>query len=268
MLPVPTMKESLRRSMDMSIKDSPQSGSRPESPALAPSTGSATLQRLAKATITNLHIAMLTAAPPHLPRKKTGTLLPIFITYHTSLHEHGKSSGLGSVSSMTRIIGSPQSRLLGWRNLSNHTISFGWKTRHRAEDQESVRLIRQNSTTPLATGEVFNSVFDYQTLITERLIDYVRSSVTHAGGITSMKKILDFAAIYGIRSGMHGPTDISPIGMAANLHLGLAIHNFGIQEYMPHNATTLDVFYDFLCVRSRVHPPRGNSRTRGRTRRG
>src|SRR5699024_3305596 len=124
-----------------------------------------------------------------------------------------------------------------------------------AEDQESVRLIRQNSTTPLATGEVFNSVFDYQTLITERLIDYVRSSVTHAGGITSMKKILDFAAIYGIRSGMHGPTDISPIGMAANLHLGLAIHNFGIQEYMPHNATTLDVFTtSYVFDRGFIHP--------------
>jgi len=38
--------------------------------------------------------------------------------------------------------------------------------------------VRQHSTTPLAIGEVFNSVFDYQTLITERLIDYVRSAVT------------------------------------------------------------------------------------------
>ncbi len=41
---------------------------------------------------------------------------------------------------------------------------------------------------------------------------------------------------------MHGPTDISPVGMAAALHLDLAIHNFGIQEYMPHNDTTLEVF--------------------------
>ena len=51
-----------------------------------------------------------------------------------------------------------------------------------------------------------------------------------------------FAGIYGIRSGFHGPTDVSPVGMAANLHLGLAIHNFGIQEYMPHSETTLSVF--------------------------
>ncbi len=124
-----------------------------------------------------------------------------------------------------------------------------------AEDQEAVRLIRQHSTTPLATGEVFNSVFDYQTLITDRLIDYVRSAVTHTGGITAMKKLLDFAGIYGIRSGMHGPTDISPIGMAAALHLGLAIHNFGIQEYMPHSDTTLEVFRtSYTFDRGFLHP--------------
>ncbi|MFC7464772.1 D-mannonate dehydratase ManD [Brachybacterium sp. GCM10030252] len=110
------------------------------------------------------------------------------------------------------------------------------------EDQSALRLVRQHSVTPLAIGEVFNSVHDYQTLITERLIDYVRSSTTHAGGITGLRQIMTFAGIYGIRSGFHGPTDVSPVGMAANLHLGLAIHNFGIQEYMPHSATALEVF--------------------------
>jgi mannonate dehydratase len=89
---------------------------------------------------------------------------------------------------------------------------------------------------------VFTGVFDYQTLITEQLIDYVRSSVTHAGGITAVRKLMDFAAIYQIKSGFHGPTDVSPVGMAAALHLDVAIHNFGIQEYMQHNAQTLEVF--------------------------
>ena len=111
-----------------------------------------------------------------------------------------------------------------------------------AENQEALRLVRRHTTTPLAIGEIFNTAFDYQTLITEQLIDYVRSAVTHAGGITAMRKLLDFAAMYQIKSGMHGPTDISPVGMAAALHLGLALHNFGIQEYMRHSDTTLSVF--------------------------
>lgn len=111
-----------------------------------------------------------------------------------------------------------------------------------AENQEALRLVRQHTTTPLAIGEVFNTVWDYQTLFREQLIDYVRSSVTHAGGVTGLRRIVDVAAQYQIRSGFHGPTDISPVGMAAALHLGLAIHNFGIQEYMQHSALTKEVF--------------------------
>ena len=110
------------------------------------------------------------------------------------------------------------------------------------ENQEGLRRVRSQTTVPLAIGEVFNSVYDYQTLITEQLIDYVRSAVTHTGGITALRKLMDFAAIYSIKSGFHGPTDISPVGQAAQLHLGLAIHNFGIQEYMKHSEDTLKVF--------------------------
>ena len=111
-----------------------------------------------------------------------------------------------------------------------------------AENQEAFRLVRANTVTPLATGEVFNTVWDYRTLIGEQLIDYVRSAVTHTGGITPMRKLLSFAEQYQIKSGMHGPTDVSPVGMAAAMHLGLAIHNFGIQEYMRHSPQTLEVF--------------------------
>ena len=75
--------------------------------------------------------------------------------------------------------------------------------------------MRQHTTTPLAIGEIFNTVWDFQELIREQLIDYVRGAVTHIGGITPLKKILDYAAQYQIKSGMHGPTDISPVGMAA-----------------------------------------------------
>ena len=124
-----------------------------------------------------------------------------------------------------------------------------------AENQEGLRLVRQHTTTPLAIGEIFNTVWDYQTLIREQLIDYVRSAVTHTGGITAMRKLLDFAAQYQIKSGIHGPTDISPVGMAAALHLDLAIHNFGIQEYMRHGALTNEVFaQSFTFEDGHLHP--------------
>ena len=124
-----------------------------------------------------------------------------------------------------------------------------------AENQDALRLVRQHTVTPLAIGEVFNTVWDYQTLIREQLIDYVRSAVTHTGGITALRRILDFAAQYQIKSGIHGPTDISPVGMAAALHLDLAIHNFGIQEYMKHSATTDEVFRtSFTFTDGYLHP--------------
>lgn len=124
-----------------------------------------------------------------------------------------------------------------------------------AENQEALRLVRHHTTTPLAIGEVFNTVWDYQTLIREQLIDYVRSAVTHTGGITAMRRLLDYAAQYQIKSGIHGPTDISPVGMAAALHLDLAIHNCGIQEYMQHGALTNEVFRQSFTFRDGyLHP--------------
>ncbi|CAH0214197.1 D-mannonate dehydratase ManD [Plantibacter cousiniae (nom. nud.)] len=124
-----------------------------------------------------------------------------------------------------------------------------------AENPEALRLVRQHTTTPLAIGEIFNTVWDYQQIIREQLIDYVRGAVTHMGGISHLKKTLDYAAQYQIKSGMHGPTDISPVGMAAAMHLGLSIHNFGIQEYMKHGEKTDAVFQQsYTWENGMLHP--------------
>lgn len=111
-----------------------------------------------------------------------------------------------------------------------------------AENQEAYRLIRQHTTTPIAVGEVFNSVWDCKTLIQEGLIDYIRCTVVHAGGITHLKRIFEFAGLHHVRSGSHGATDLSPVCMGAALHLDTAISNFGIQEYMRHTEATDEVF--------------------------
>jgi mannonate dehydratase len=111
-----------------------------------------------------------------------------------------------------------------------------------AELQESFRIIRRHTTTPLAVGEVFNSIFDCTTLFTEQLIDYVRASVTHAGGLTALSKIAHMADVYHVRTGCHGATDLSPVCMAAALHFDISVHNFGIQELMPHAPETDAVF--------------------------
>jgi mannonate dehydratase len=111
-----------------------------------------------------------------------------------------------------------------------------------AENQEAFRLIRQHTTTPIAVGEALTSVWDVQHLITEQLIDYVRTTVVHAGGITHLRRIFDLAALYQVRTGSHGATDLSPITLAAAVHVDIAVPNFGIQEYMPHVPETSEVF--------------------------
>lgn len=111
-----------------------------------------------------------------------------------------------------------------------------------AELQESLRLIRRHSTTPIAIGEVFNTVYDFTTLVTEQLIDYIRMPLVHGGGITHLQKAAAFASIYHIRTGFHGATDLSPVNMAAALHFDLAVNNFGIQEYMVHEEVVNEVF--------------------------
>jgi mannonate dehydratase len=111
-----------------------------------------------------------------------------------------------------------------------------------AELQESFRTIRQHTTTPIAVGEVFNSIFDCALLIEEQLIDYIRTTVTHAGGLSHLRKIAALAELHHVRTGSHGATDLSPVCMAAALHFDLSVHNFGIQEHMPHAAISDRVF--------------------------
>jgi len=124
-----------------------------------------------------------------------------------------------------------------------------------AENQEAFRLIRQHTTTPLAVGEVFNSIFDCQQLIASHFIDYIRASVVHAGGITHLRRIANFADLYGVRTGCHGATDLSPVCMGAALHFDLSVPNFGIQEHMPHAALTDEVFPHAYAFKDGVMQP-------------
>jgi mannonate dehydratase len=111
-----------------------------------------------------------------------------------------------------------------------------------AENQEAFRLIRQHTVTPLAVGEVFNTIYDCKDLIQNQLIDYIRATVVHAGGITHLRRIAALAELYQVRTGSHGATDLSPVCMGAALHFDIAVPNFGVQEYMRHTPETDAVF--------------------------
>ncbi|HEX6118502.1 MAG TPA: D-mannonate dehydratase ManD [Dongiaceae bacterium] len=124
-----------------------------------------------------------------------------------------------------------------------------------AENQESLKLVRQHTVTPIAIGEVFNSIHDCRELIQNQLIDYIRTTVVHAGGITQLRKIAALAELFQVRTGSHGATDLSPVCMGAALHFDLWVPNFGIQEYMRHTEETDAVFpHTYTFADGFLHP--------------
>ena len=110
------------------------------------------------------------------------------------------------------------------------------------EDLEWFNNIRQQCSTPIAMGELFNNPREWQPLIEGRLIDFIRMHVSQMGGITPARHVAAFANMYGIRTAWHGPGDTSPVGHAANLHLDLWAPNFGIQEWCRFPEHVYEIF--------------------------
>ena len=117
------------------------------------------------------------------------------------------------------------------------------------EANDYFRQIRAATTVPIAMGELFNSPHEWVPLIKDRLIDFIRVHLSQTGGFSVARKIATLAEFFNVRSAWHGPGDTSPVGHAANLHLDLAISNFGIQEFSPFNEATQEIFSGCPTVR-------------------
>lgn len=102
--------------------------------------------------------------------------------------------------------------------------------------------LRHHTITPLAVGELFNNPQEYETLIKNRLIDFIRVHISQIGGFTPARKLAVFAETFGVRTAWHGPGDVSPVGHAANVHLSLNSHNFGILEWWDFPPIMYEVF--------------------------
>lgn len=114
-----------------------------------------------------------------------------------------------------------------------------------AENQESYRIVRDHTTTPLAIGEIYNTIWDCKDLIQNQWIDYIRTAATHAGGITALRRIADFAAMFHVRIAPHGAPDLSPICHAAQAHVDVWAPNFGIQEYVGFGTEKSDEVFSY-----------------------
>ncbi len=110
------------------------------------------------------------------------------------------------------------------------------------EDVDYFQLMRQQTSTPIAMGELFNNPNEYVHLIKDRLIDFIRVHISQLGGISPARKLAALCEFFGVRTAWHGPGDVSPVGHAANIALDLACYNFGIQEQHVFGENTREVF--------------------------
>jgi len=117
------------------------------------------------------------------------------------------------------------------------------------EDLDYFRQIRQNCDTPLAMGELFNNPHEWQPLIENRLIDYIRCHLSQVGGLSPARKIAILAEQFGVKTAWHGPGDVSPVGHMAQISLDIASTNFGIQEYTPFSERAQAIFHGCPVVK-------------------
>ena len=117
------------------------------------------------------------------------------------------------------------------------------------ENIDYFKQIRANCTTPIAMGELFNNPHEWNMLIRDGLIDFIRVHVSQAGGLTPARKIASLAEAFQVRTAWHGPGDVSPIGHCANVTLDVICSNFGVQEWTFANDRVQEVFEGYPVVK-------------------
>ena len=110
------------------------------------------------------------------------------------------------------------------------------------EDLDWMRRIRAQTSTPIALGELLTDMRSFSTLVTERLVDFIRCHVSALGGITPAWRLAMLAETHGVRTAWHGPRDVSPIGHMANLAMDVAAPAFGIHEHFEFSDAAAAVF--------------------------
>ncbi len=107
----------------------------------------------------------------------------------------------------------------------------------RPNSFDAMAQVAQHINIPIATGERFTSLYQFQTLLTRNAVQYLRPDVCLCGGITGAKKIAALAEAHDAWIVPHNP--LSPVSTAACLQIAACIPNFAIQEY-PSRTPEID----------------------------
>lgn len=96
------------------------------------------------------------------------------------------------------------------------------------ENLDSLKVIAQYTTTPIATGERLYTRWDFRRILEQGYVDIIQPDISHAGGISEVKKIAAMAEAYDVALALHCP--LGPIALAASLQVDACTPNAVIQE--------------------------------------
>jgi galactonate dehydratase len=122
------------------------------------------------------------------------------------------------------------------RGIEKYTPMF-YEDPLRPNSFDAMAQVAEHINIPIATGERFTSLYQFQTLLTRNAVQYLRPDVCLCGGITGTKKIAAIAEAHDAWIVPHNP--LSPVSTAACLQVAACIPNFAIQEY-PSRTPEID----------------------------
>ena len=96
------------------------------------------------------------------------------------------------------------------------------------ESMENFKEISASCNIPIATGERLFSKYDFKRLLTAGGVDIIQPDVSHAGGITEVRKIAAMAEAYDVALAPHCP--LGPIALSSCLQVDAVSYNAYIQE--------------------------------------
>lgn len=97
-----------------------------------------------------------------------------------------------------------------------------------SENIEALKEVAKFTSTPIATGERMYTRWDFKRLFEEGIVDIIQPDLSHAGGISEVKKIATMAEAYDVAVAPHCP--LGPIALASCIQIDVSTPNVFIQE--------------------------------------
>jgi galactonate dehydratase len=97
-----------------------------------------------------------------------------------------------------------------------------------AEQNEALEAVAEHTSTPIATGERMYSRYDFKAVLEAGHVDVVQPDLSHAGGVTEVRKLAAMADAYDVALAPHCP--LGPVALAACLQVDACSPNALVQE--------------------------------------